>query len=449
MSQLIASSYHTLIVGLGATGLSVARHLRSRGESFSGADTAARAAATFAHAFPEARCYLGPFDTVSLEHVSRIVLSPGVPRSEALIQRALASGIEVTNDIALFRQATRAPLVAITGSNGKSTVTTLVGEMARAAGLQVGVGGNLGPPALDLLTPERQLYVLELSSFQLETCGRLNPRVATVLNVAPDHLDRYPSFAAYALAKQAIYQGAEVVVVNRADSLTEPPLATGVKRVSFGLNAPDIKDYGLAPHSGGLWLTHGLTPLVDARELRLRGRHNWANALAALALAAQVGISREAALAALAGFTGLSHRCQWVAARAGVEFIDDSKATNVGATLAALDGLRNTTPNLILIAGGRAKKTDFGPLKPALASSVKALVSIGESGPAIAALMPHGRPVVPAGSMGEAVRSAYALAQPGDCVLLSPACASFDMFENFEDRGRQFSACAREVCADG
>lgn len=450
MSQLIASSNNAVIVGLGVTGLSVARYLQSEGQPFVIADSRTQPPMleAFTRECPNARLHLGPFAMDEFKNAGRIILSPGVARSEPAIAAAIAAGIEVVGDIEIFARAARAPIVAITGSNGKSTVTSLLGAMAETAGIKVKVGGNLGTPALDLLDDDAELYVLELSSFQLESTLRLSARVATVLNVSADHMDRYPSMALYHLAKQRIYFGAQSVVANREDALTRPPVADDVPQISFGLNQPDLKDYGIRKEGSESYLAKGLVNLLPAQAVALKGRHNLANALSALALGDLAGIPQAAMLSCLQSFQGLPHRCQWVGSKNDVMFINDSKATNVGATVAALEGLVGEQGNnIILIAGGDGKGADFSSLTPVLLNTLRALVVIGRDGPQIAGLVKESLQVVEAASLQEAVVLASGLAKAGDTVLLSPACASFDMFKNYEDRGNQFAAAVEQLCA--
>lgn len=453
--SLIASSHTTLVLGLGATGLSVARFLSRNGRAFSVADSrpAPPNLAVFTAEFPGINPHLGELSAELLCQFSQIILSPGIAREEPAVAAAIAAGVPVIGDIDLFVQQASAPIIAITGSNGKTTVTTLVGEMAEACGLDVGVGGNLGVPALDLLSPSRQLYVLELSSFQLESTRQLGAHAACILNLSDDHMDRYSAvpgcrspMQAYHRAKQRIYFGAKHIVANKEDPLTQPPLAEGVKCVQFSLHQPDLQDYGLLQEGPEVFLAKGLVPLINTRELRIRGRHNWANALAALALGEAAGLDRAQMLATLKSFNGLPHRCEFVAAKQGVEYFNDSKATNVGATLAAIAGMASRPQQIVLILGGDGKGADFSPLVKACQSAphspqspVKAVVTLGRDGPMIAALLRPHLPVEEAGSLAEVVQKAAALAAPGDLVLLSPACASLDMFKNYEARGSLFA----------
>jgi UDP-N-acetylmuramoylalanine--D-glutamate ligase len=404
--------------------------------------------------------FTGGFRQEVFAAAARLVVSPGVPIREPMIQAALARGIPVLGDIELFAQEVCAPLpaepadppsvVAITGSNGKSTVTTLVGLMACLAGVKAAVGGNLGDPALDLLDPTVTLYVLELSSFQLETTDSLRPRAATVLNVSPDHMDRYPDFTAYVAAKARIYQGAESVVVNRDDP-TAAAIPHGASReIGFTLEAPcRPDDFGLLPRHDGTWLARGDRPLLPAADLGIAGRHNLANALAALALGSACGLPEGAMLDALRSFRGLPHRSALVGSRDGIRWYDDSKGTNPGATVAALEGLVDpgSPGRVVLIAGGDGKGADFGPLGPAVEQAARAVVLIGRDAPLIEAVVAGRVPVLHATDMTDAVRLAAGAAQRGDCVLLSPACASFDMFDNYEHRGRAFAQAVEKWIA--
>lgn len=431
-----------LVVGLGVTGLSCVRYLLGLGCQVTVTDTrdCPPGAAQLREECPEVAMRLGGLQASAFATADQIVLSPGL----ALEALPLERGIPVCGDIELFAQAADAPVVAITGSNGKSTVTTMLGQMARRAGVRVAVGGNLAPPALDLLAEDAELYVLELSSFQLETTVSLRPRVATVLNLSPDHLDRYPDLATYAAAKQRIFVGAGTAVVNR-DDVPARALANGVNDViSFGLNpAEQGRDWGLlARDSHQTWLARGDQPVMPAAEVPLVGEHNLANTLAALALGDGYGLPLSAMRSAVAGFSGLAHRCTPVAQVAGVQWIDDSKGTNPGATQAALEGLARTLnpdARVVLIAGGESKGADFTVLTPVLARVARGVVLIGRDAPLIQAVVPAKVPSVMAADMQVAVAEAATLARPGDAVLLSPACASFDLFSDYRHRGHVFA----------
>lgn len=441
------TAQRVLIIGLGKTGAATARHLAGLGYQVAVTDTrAAPPGVTRLRAdVPDAALFLGGFSAQALTHADLVVLSPGVSPSEPFVQQAVAQGLPVVGDIELFARAVRAPVVGITGSNGKSTVTTLAGQMAERAGRRVGIGGNLGTPALDLLDTARDLYVLELSSFQLEMTESLQCAAAAVLNITPDHMDRYADVAAYAAAKARIFTHAQVAVVNRDDALTLPLGARAARQLTFGLQAPGNDDaFGILAHAGTQWLARGTTPLMPVAELRIRGAHNIANALAALALGYAIDLPLDSMLEVLQEFRGLPHRTELVAEIGGVLYLNDSKGTNVGATLAAVNGFAEP---LVLIAGGQGKGADFVPLGEALARRARAVVLIGQDAPLIEQAIAGRVPVEHAASMDMAVRAARKLAQPGDVVLLSPACASFDMFENFEHRGQAFVTAVRELMA--
>ncbi len=441
----------TLVLGLGKTGLSCARWLRAQGALVAVADSRPKPPGLdpLRAELPDLAVFTGGFQPDVFAVADRLVVSPGVPVAEPLIQAALARGVPVVGDIELFAQAATAPVIAITGSNGKSTVTTLVGLMARLAGVRVAVGGNLGDPALDLLDPRIELYVLELSSFQLETTASLKPRAATVLNLSPDHMDRYPDYAAYVAAKARIYRGAEVAVVNRDDGPAAAIPHAG-SELGFTLGAPGgPDDFGLLTLADGVWLARGERPLIPAADIGIAGRHNLANALAALALASAADLPETAMIEALRSFRGLPHRSVLVGERDGVRWYDDSKGTNPGATVAALDGLVEPgAPGLVvLIAGGDGKGADFAPLRPAVERAARAVVLIGRDAPLIQAVLAGAAPLLHAADMTEAVRLAAGAARPGDSVLLSPACASFDMFDNYEHRGRVFAEAVQRWMA--
>jgi UDP-N-acetylmuramoylalanine--D-glutamate ligase len=439
VSNLIASSRMIAVVGTGVSGLSTARFLREQNMPFVLFDTRENPPAQDAIAaeFPDVHCEFGVWDEGLLQSADEIVLSPGLPLSMTAIATAHDLGVPVVGDIELFVRHANAPIIAITGSNGKSTVTTLVGEMAKAAGIDVAVGGNLGTPALDLLAQNAQLYVLELSSFQLETVTKLGADVACILNISADHLDRYDGMPAYHRAKQRIYYGAKHVVVNRTDPLTQPPLADDVLRTSFGGGA-DFKNMGLREQEGKSWLCDGITALVPASALKLPGRHNIDNALAALAIGKAAGFPVDVMLSVLTSFSGLAHRCEWVADVAGVSYYNDSKGTNVGATLAAVNGLAREDGKLVVILGGVAKDQTFAALLPALKTHARSCVLIGQDAQLIASLLDGEVSYQYADSMAQAVAQAQAVAAVGDGVLLSPACASFDMFRDYQARGDAF-----------
>ncbi|MGA4632801.1 UDP-N-acetylmuramoyl-L-alanine--D-glutamate ligase [Pseudomonas solani] len=443
--SLIASDQFRIVVGLGKSGMSLVRFLARQGVRFAVADTRENPPelATLRAQYPGVEVRCGELDVDFLSRASELYVSPGLALATPALQEAAKRGVKLSGDIELFARYAKAPIVAISGSNAKSTVTTLVGEMALAAGRKVAVGGNLGTPALDLLADDIDLYVMELSSFQLETTDRLNAEVATVLNVSEDHMDRYADMQAYHLAKHRIFRGARQVVVNRGDALSRPLVADQLPCWTFGLNKPDFKGFGLVEEGGEKYLAFQFEKLLPVRELKIRGAHNQANALAALALGHAVGLPMEPMLETLKTFTGLAHRCQWVRERNGVAYYDDSKATNVGAALAAIEGLgADIDGKLVLIAGGDGKGADFSSMREPVARFCRAVVLLGRDAEQIAAVLGDALPLVRVRTLDEAVSRSAELAQEGDAVLLSPACASLDMFKNFEERGRLFAQAA-------
>lgn len=448
MNGLIATSSLKAIIGTGITGLSVARFLSAQGQSFVLLDTRTNPPnlEKVRAEFPHAAIELGELQAETLLACDEIIVSPGISIETPAIVAARTAGIPVIGDIELFVRSAKAPIVAITGSNAKSTVTTLVGEMAKAAGINVAVGGNLGTPALALLDDSIELYVMELSSFQLETVSRVNAKAATILNISPDHLDRYENMRAYILAKLRVYFGAENLILNRNDLLTHPPLASGAKTLFFGGKA-DFGGFGVLDVDGEPWLAHNLKALMPAKEIYIRGRHNLDNALAALALGFSAGIPMEPMLQTLKTFKGLRHRCEFVAAIEGVEYYNDSKGTNIGATVAAIAGLSRAPAKLIVILGGDGKGQDFTELNPILEKTPCEIVLIGRDAALIDEALASGIARHHATSFAQAIAMASELAKSGDVVLLSPACASLDMFKNYEDRGEQFCALVRSMDA--
>ncbi len=435
-----------VVVGLGKSGLSAVRYLRAQG---------ARVAVTDSRAAPPALAQLqqldaqlpvrlGGFDTALLADADLVVVSPGVAVSGAFFAAAQSRGIPVVGDIELFARAAQAPVVGITGTNGKSTVTTLLGCMAQRAGRRVRVGGNLGEPALDLLQTDTELYVLELSSYQLETTDSLQLAAAVILNISPDHLDRYADVSAYAAAKARIYMCCQVAVLNADDALVAS-LPTGAAQCrSFSLRDGSNADYRLLQQGGEHWLACGAEALLPVSAMKLAGRHNVANALASLALGDALQLPRAAMLAELREFAGLAHRTQWVAERRGVRYIDDSKGTNVGATLAAVAGLDGP---LLVIAGGEGKGQDFVPLRAAFGGKVRLTVLIGRDARALGAALDGVCALEYADTLPQAVQIAARAARSGDTVLLSPACASLDMFRDYAHRGDVFAHAVRELAA--
>jgi UDP-N-acetylmuramoylalanine--D-glutamate ligase len=442
-----------VIVGLGVTGLSCARYLLGHGWKVCVTDTREEppGRAALAALAPDITVRFGGLDQGLLDDAVCVVASPGVPLSDPFFVAARGRGITIVGDIELFAVAADAPVVGITGTNGKSTVTTLVGRMAARAGVRVRVGGNLGEPALDLLVASQadpqptELYVLELSSYQLEATTSLDLRAATVLNVTPDHLDRYASLGEYAAAKSRIFARCDTAVINLDDPLVAAMPHNAARVVGFSLQDAPGADYTVAVRDGGNpWLVCRGEPLIPVESMRLAGLHNAANALAALALGEAIGLPLQAMLEELTRFTGLPHRSQWVAEVRGVRYVDDSKGTNVGATLAAVAGMAGP---LIVIAGGDGKAQDFTPLREAFRGKVRCVVLIGRDAPAIEEALRDICPTQRSASLPEAVRAAARMARPGDTVLLSPACASLDMFRNYAHRGDVFNSAVRELAA--
>jgi UDP-N-acetylmuramoylalanine--D-glutamate ligase len=440
---------HSVVVGLGKTGASCLRYLAKRGIPVRATDTR-RTPPGLAELGGLAKSLdlrLGGFDLSLLDGASQVLMSPGVSLEEPIARAARDRGIDVLGDVELFARNVQAPVIGITGTNGKSTVTSLVARMAAAAGRTVLAGGNLGEPALDLLEqPIPDLYVLELSSFQLETTYSLKLQAAVVLNVTADHLDRYPSVAAYARAKSRIFAQAATVVLNADDpwvAAMRAPAAGGsaARTVTFSIERTDA-DFSLLRTGAQTLLAHHGQGLLDVSRMKITGLHNAANALAALALGDAVGLPVASMLDTLEAFPGLSHRSQWIADAGGVRYIDDSKGTNVGATIAAVAGLPGP---LVMIAGGEGKGQDFTPLAQAFRGKVRHVVLIGKDAPGVAAALAGVCPTQMAGSMPEAVIEAARVARPGDTVLLSPACASLDMFRDYGHRGDVFAAAVHEL----
>ena len=430
-----------MIFGLGASGRSVARWWRQRGVAFHAMDTR-EALAAEAVAWPEMEDVPATFGEPTpdaADDVTELIVSPGIPLEHPVVVRARDRGCRIRGDIDLFMEAVDAPVIGITGSNGKSTVTALLGSMIAACDAEVSVGGNFGRPTLDLLEDEADCYVLELSSFQLERAEPLGLTVATVLNVSADHLDRHTSLAAYHRSKHRIFRGVTQVVANRDDPLSVPLLPEDVPVTWWRKGEPDLGEYGLRERDGILWICRGFQPLVSTAQLSLAGIHNYHNVLAALALGVAMGFPEAQLLAGAAHYGGLPHRCQRVAAAGDITFIDDSKGTNVGATLAALNGF-GSDKNLWLIMGGQGKGQDFSQLRFAVAKYCAGVVVIGEVAPEIVRTLGNHVAVHRAASLEAAVDQASALAVPGQTVLLSPACASFDMFRDYVERGERFQS---------
>ena len=443
----------TVVVGLGKTGASCVRYLAKRGIPVAATDSRAAppGLAELGGLAERIDLRLGTFDLALLDGASQVLLSPGVSAQEPIALEARARRIEVLGDIELFARAAEAPVIGVTGTNGKSTVTSLVARMAEAAGLTALAGGNLGKPALDLLEePVPDLYVLELSSFQLETTSSLELLAAAVLNVSADHMDRYASLAEYARAKSRIFSNASTVVLNADDpyflamrqAVTGRPAWAAVPRiVSFSTERGDA-DFTLMREGRHSWLARRGEGLFDTARMKISGQHNAANALAALALGEGAGLPLNAMLRAIEAFPGLKHRSEWVADVRGVRYIDDSKGTNVGATLAAVKGLEGP---LVVIAGGEGKGQDFAPLAAGFRHKVRRAVLIGKDAPALEAALEGVCATEHAATLPAAVSAAEAAAQPGDTVLLSPACASFDMFRDYSHRGEVFADAVRAL----
>ena len=450
MSATIASSERRLILGLGVTGQSVARWWRQQGVAFAAVDTRAERAddpAAVTDIDPNNAAF-GDVDAAFVDDCTEMIVSPGVALDHPLVERARGQGCRVRGDIDLFIEAAQAPVVGITGSNGKSTVTSILGAMIAACGVKVAVGGNLGRPALDLLADEPELYVLELSSFQLERSETLGLALATVLNISADHLDRYASLTDYHRAKHAIYKQVGHVVANRDDPLTIPLVPEETPVTWWRSGEPDLNEFGLVERDGATWLCRGPEGLVCSDELQLAGRHNHLNVLAALALGSALKMPLEGLIEGAKHYRGLPHRCQLISQINGVRFIDDSKGTNIGATAAALEGLSGAG-QIWLIIGGQGKGQDFSLLKPVLARINVRLLVMGEATEQIRADLGRDTPIDVMSSLEDAVNLSAASAQPGDIVLLSPACASFDMFASYAERGERFQAAvaALEVAA--
>ncbi|MEZ7998157.1 MAG: UDP-N-acetylmuramoyl-L-alanine--D-glutamate ligase [Halioglobus sp.] len=441
-SKLVESCEKRVVVGLGATGLSCARYLYQRGLPFTVVDTRAQPPGLdeLRCEMPDIEFFAGDYPAEIVTSATELIVSPGISMDVPIVLQAQAAGADVVGDIDLFMREAAAPVIGITGSNAKSTVTELLGQMARDAQLNVGVGGNLGTPALDLLSPERDLYVLELSSFQLERAGRLGLAVAAVLNVSADHMDRHRTMAAYQQAKQRIFRGCKKVVINRDEPLTIPLLSTDVEVVSWSMQEPEPGGFGLRHKAGVEYLCLGLEVLLPVSELNLFGRHNIANALAALALGYSAGLSLFNMQASLRTFRGLPHRCELIAEIDGVRFVNDSKGTNIGATEAALSGVGGEH-DILLIAGGQGKGADFSQLQEAVSRHCKLLILMGEDAPLLQEALSSCVAVLRVSSLDEAINVAAMKAEAGDVVLLSPACASFDMFSGYVQRGEAF--CAR------
>ncbi|MDD2767628.1 MAG: UDP-N-acetylmuramoyl-L-alanine--D-glutamate ligase [Methylococcus sp.] len=433
-----------LVLGLGTTGLSTVRFLRGQGFQCAVMDSRIKPPGLdeLREAFPDVPLFLGEFSPDALRAATHLAVSPGISLELDAIREARQRGVRVVGDLDLFACCARAPVVAITGANGKSTVTTLVGLMAKASGVRAAVGGNLGTAMLDLLDARPELYVLELSSFQLERSELFRADVATVLNISPDHMDRYPDLAAYAEAKRRVFLGEGLMVLNRDDVRVADMYRTGRRAVWFGLGGEKDLDYTTGFCDSRTWILAQRDPLLPADEVRIKGRHNLANVLAAVAIADACKFDRAAVVQVLRTFPGLDHRMQWVADIGGVAYVNDSKATNVGACIAALSGLDGRA---VLIAGGDGKGADFSELAPVAAEKLRAAVLLGRDGPLLEQVLKDVVATIRVNTMFEAVRAAREVAQRGDTVLLAPACASLDQYKDYQERGRDFAATVRSL----
>jgi UDP-N-acetylmuramoylalanine--D-glutamate ligase len=437
MATINLADKNIVVVGMGLTGLSCVQFLLAQGAKVTAMDS--RSELTLSLDIP---LYLGEFDASKLCHADLIVVSPGVSLQTSAIQQALAGGVSVIGDIELFARFNTLPVIAITGSNGKSTVTHLVVEMCKAAGMRVLMGGNIGVPALELLNIPADIVVLELSSFQLETTRSLHPLAATVLNICDDHLDRHGNLENYTKIKHLIYKHARYVVASR-DELATQPHGRNVD-ITIGLSTSQIgfswdKASASIHYQGKHWLS--------STECVLVGAHNMLNIQAAAGLAMLAGANNEGIKQGARLFSGLAHRCQTVSMYQQVRWINDSKATNVGATLAAIEGLVDTClGRLVLIAGGQGKGADFSPLRYLLNEKVDLLITLGKDGDKIAALKAGS---VQVATLEEAVKVAAHFVQAQDTVLLSPACASLDMFNNYQHRGECFTKAVQQLAVQG
>ena len=448
--SLIGSDRVRAVVGLGATGLSCVRFLASKGIEFYVVDSrenppGLEQAKEFCS---EDRIFTGSLDVLETLGVTELFVSPGIALRTPVLARLAERGVAMRGDIDLFCDYVDAPFVAITGSNAKSTVTTLVAMLLQASGKNAIAGGNLGLPALDLLAPNIDFYVLELSSFQLETTHALQADLACLLNVSEDHMDRYKDLYEYQRAKQKVYRGCKAAVCNKQDILTAPLLAEGVPVRAFTTKSPDLKEYGMLKDEDGSWLCRGVERLYHTSQIALKGSHNHANVLAALAMLELLGVDivSDGVAKVLKEFGGLPHRCETVRTLDGVTYINDSKGTNVGATLAALQGLgSNARKNILLIAGGDGKGADFQALAKPVNDFVRTVYLFGKDADRIADVMPEGANVKRFEVLDQIVASIYKDSEDGDIALFSPACASLDMYKNYEQRGEHFARLVTEL----
>jgi len=426
---------YTLIIGLGKTGISCAHYLKKNKINFIMMDSRENPPGllAFQQSFPDIPIHLGNFNQAMIDQAQEIIISPGIAPDDFPPSKTIS-------DIELFARHAQAPIIGITGTNAKGTVTTLLGDMIQHAGLSVLLGGNIGTPALDLLDhPVPDFYVLEISSFQLETTKHLPLIAASILNISPDHLDRHQTMEKYIAAKQGIYQQTKTVIFNRQDTATFPP-SSHPQQISFGLDIPSSQNFGVID----AYLTEGNKKLLPASALKIQGTHNWCNALAALALGKAIGLPTEKMLDALKCFPGLPHRCEWVTSHDHVHWYNDSKGTNIGATVAALEGFGKSSPGkIILLAGGLGKNQDFKLLNKSVDNYAKKVILFGQDAEKIRQALSCECILV--SSLKEAVQKAKSIAKPEDIILLSPACASMDQFKDFEDRGNQFKMFVKDL----
>lgn len=463
MSSLITSDRKTLVIGLGVSGMSVARFLARKNCQFEIADTRANPPGleSFKSEFPEVNVHLGALSIGLLENFSEIVVSPGLDTRLSPFKEAKQAGISIVGDIELFARVVSKPVIAITGSNAKTTVTTLVAEMLNGAGVKAQLGGNIGVPVLDLVDKDVDIFVLELSSFQLDTTTSLEPLAATVLNISEDHMDRYNSFQHYVQSKMRVFSNCDIAVINRDDALAQPLIGREVQTISFGIGEPDLGQYGLKKVEEGYHLVKNeggnLRMLISENDLQLKGLHNLNNCLSAIALC-DVAISKFEidlgdCIQSLMNFHGLEHRCEYVQSVAGVDFINDSKGTNLGSTIAAVKGLGPTVSGKIkLILGGESKGADFKPLGPVLNQFVDEISIFGKDKLKIqqdltdtsidSELKVHVVEDLPA-----ALDVLVEESKSGDLILLSPACASWDMYKSYEVRGQHFKELVAELAS--
>lgn len=442
------SQLRYLVVGLGKSGFSVARFLSEQNFNYAVQDDRELPPFKTDLMKVDADCNIiqRPLSTELMCDYDCVVVSPGVSIQTPMFTALNQQQTRIIGDIELFALFNDKPVIAITGSNGKTTVTTLMGEVIKNCSKSVAVGGNIGTAALDLLATDAEFVVLELSSFQLETTYSLKPVVSVILNVTEDHMDRYADFAGYAEAKQRIHSHSECVIENRQDQLTYVTSKTNDEArycYSFGLSEPtEDQAFGLRKVNDCTYFAHYEDLLLDTDQLKLKGHHNWANCLAVLAMAKAIGLPLEPVIAAIKNFAGISHRYEWVATKNAVTWINDSKATNPGATLAAIEG---TASPIVLIVGGQSKQADISVLNEAIKAKVKTAIVMGEDAHLFATQWQPLCDIKHVGTMSQAVALANTIAKEGDCVLLSPACASFDQYSGYEARGDDFKQCVTEV----